>query len=404
MKSLNNNHLFRLMFVVLGAAFSLGVLPFSARAQTYNLADLIQNNLTIEVGSLTFSNFSLWSAGSSNAVPAADRAGFFVDIVGLGGPQPGLKIRANNQLSVQGSVVVFQATKLSYHVTDANGSIQGSSVLLVPTCVASGSQSLVDVTKNTYIDPEPDPLLSLPVFRHVFPDKVEEQFLAEEDYSSPQESLNIETEILVSARPNGGGYELGQAALCAIEQRFKVAETRADAGPDQVVQDSVTLDGTGSEGNITSYEWKLTPRYGTSPDITVSGKEVTAEGLENNIYDVTLTVTDEGNLIHQDTAIVAASGPCESKAPSLPAANGKLHLWNFKIKKFKFCNWAFARVYGTVDASDLPLEHSKEEDGLKAKVILQVVDKDGNPLGEYSDETAVEIKNRRYKYVIRKKY
>lgn len=390
-----------LTVLVLPLVLILGVLPSSARAQTYNLADLIENNRTIEVGSLTFSNFSFWSLPLAvQAVPK----GIFLDIVGQDGPQPGLKIRANNQLSVQGAIVVTQASQISYHVTDASGSIRGSSVLLVPSCVASGSQSAVDVTKNIYIDSEPGPSFSLQVFRDVFPDKIEEQLLTEEDFSSPQASLNIETNIIIQALPNGGGYELGQAALCAIEQRFKVAETRADAGPDQVVQDSVTLSGTGSMGNIASYEWKLTPRYGTSPDITVPGKEVTVEGLENNIYDVILTVTDEGNLQHQDTAMVAASGTCESKTPSLPAANGKLHLWNFKLKKFKYCNWAFARVYGTVDASDLPLEHSKDEDGLKAKVIMQVVDKDGNTLGEFSDETAVEIKNRRYKYVIRKKY
>ncbi len=102
--------------------------------------------------------------------------------------------------------------------------------------------------------------------------------------------------------------------------------------------------------------------------------------------------------------LLAAAGRCESEDPNKLPVNDKLHLWRFKIKKYKYCNWAFARVYGTLDASDLPLEHSKDEDGLKAKVILQVVDKDGNTLGEYSDETAVEFKNRRYKYVIRKKY
>jgi hypothetical protein len=385
MNSTNNNHLFRLMLVVLVAAFSLGVLPFSARAQTYSLAELINTSGTIQVGSLTFSKFSLWSPPPP-FLPA-DPAGFFVDKVGQDGPQPGLKIRANNQLSVKGSAVGIQAARLSYNVTDANGSIQGSSLLLVPS-----------------YDSEPDPSFSLPVFRDVFPDKVEEQLLAEEDFSSsPQASLDIKTNIIIKALPNGE-YELGQAALCAIEQRFKLAETRSNAGPDQVVQDSVKLDGSGSKGNIAFYEWKLTPRSGTSPVITRYGKEATAEGLENNIYDVTLTVTDEGNLMHQDTAIVAASGPCESQLPSLPAANGKLDLWSFRIKKYKFCNWAFARVYGTVDASDFPLENYKDEDGLRAKVILQVVDKAGNTVGEYSDETAVEFKDRKYKYLIRKKH
>ena len=103
----------------------------------------------------------------------------------------------------------------------------------------------------------------------MFPDKVDEQLLTEEDFSSsPQASLDIETNIIIKALPNGGGYELGQAALCAIEQRFKLAETHANAGPDQVVQDSVMLDGSGSEGNGLTYKWKLIPRDLSLPDIT----------------------------------------------------------------------------------------------------------------------------------------
>jgi len=392
-------------FLVLPLVLILGVLPFSARAQTYSLAELTDTDSTIQVGSLTFSNFSFWSLPQAIQ---ADPEGIFLDIVGQDGPQPGLKIRANNQLSVQGALVVTQASQISYNVTDANGSIQGSSVLLVPSCVASGSKSAVGVTKNIYIDSEPGPAFSLQVFRDVFPDKVEEQLLTEEDFSSsPQASLNIETNIIIQALPNGGGNELGQAALCGIEQRFKVAETRADAGLDQVVQDSVLLDGSGSEGNGLIYAWRLIPRDPSLEDIIPEPRinpifEV--KGLAKGLYDVTLSVTDENDLVDTDTMLLAAAGACEDQGGSLPPANDKLHLWNFKLKKYKFCNWAFARVYGTVDASDFPLENYKDEDGLKAKVILQVVDKDGNTLGEYSDETAVEFKNRRYKYVIRKKY
>jgi len=76
----------------------------------------------------------------------------------------------------------------------------------------------------------------------------------------------------------------------------------------------------------------------------------------------------------------------------------------FKIKKYKYCNWAFARVYGTVDASDLPLDSSIDQDELTAKVILQVLDIKGNTVGEWSAETAAEIKDRRYKYVIQNKW
>ena len=146
--------------LVLPLVLILGVLPFSARAQTYSLAELTDTDSTIQVGSLTFSNFSFWSLPQAIQ---ADPEGIFLDIVGQDGPQPGLKIRANNQLSVQGALVVTQASQISYNVTDANGSIQGSSVLLVPSCVASGSKSAVGVTKNIYIDSEPGPAFSLHV-------------------------------------------------------------------------------------------------------------------------------------------------------------------------------------------------------------------------------------------------
>ena len=328
--------------------------------------------------------------------------------VGIDTPQPGLKIVANNQLmAVTGpdEATAVQISHLFYRVAiDTSTPNQASSFLLVPSSVASGTSSEVDILNFIGSD---EPTIEVSTFHRVSPVGVDQHLLAEADFSSsPKTQLNIFTEIHIEANRNGPG-ELGQAALCAIEQKFKVADTRADAGPDQVVQDTAILDGSGSEGNGLTYEWRLIPRDPSALEITpepVMNPRFEVEGLAKGFYDVTLTVTDENGLVDTDTMLLAASGPCESQPPSLPAANGKLNLWNFKIKKFKFCNWAFARMYGTVDASDLPLEHSKDEGGLKAKVIMQVVDKDGNTLGEYSDETSVEIKNRRYKYVIRKKF
>lgn len=408
MKSLNNHHLFRLMFVVLGAAFSLGVLPFSARAQTYNLADLIENNPTIEVGSLTFYDFRFTSTSSSPETPPADPAGILLKAVGIDTPQPGLKIVANNQLlAVTGpdEATAVQISHLFYRVAiDTSIPIQVGSFLLVPSSVASGTSSEVDILNFIGSD---EPTIEVSTFHRVSPVGVDQHLLAEADFSSsPKTQLNIFTEIHIEANRNGPD-ELGQAALCAIEQKFNLADTRADAGPDQVVQDTAILDGSGSEGNGLTYEWRLIPRDPSALEITpepVMNPRFEVEGLAKGFYDVTLTVTDENGLVDTDTMLLAAAGVCKDQGGSLPPANGKLHVWNFKIKKFKFCNWAFARMYGTVDASDLPLEHSKDEDGLKAKVIMQVVDKDGKTLGEFSDETAVEIKNRRYKYVIRKKF
>lgn len=407
MKSLNNNHLFRLIFVVLGAAFSLGILPFSARAQTYNLADLIDNNRTIEVGSLTFYDFGFISFGSSPETPIADPAGILLKAVGIDTPQPGLKIVANNQLmAVTGpdEATAVQISHLFYRVAiDTSIPIQASSFLLVPSSVASGTSSKVDILNFIGSD---EPTIEVSTFHRVSPAGVDQHLLAEADFSSsPKTQLNIFTEIHIEANRNGPD-ELGQAALCAIEQTFKLADTRADAGPDQVVQDTAILDGSGSEGNGLTYEWRLIPRDPSALEITpepVMNPRFEVEGLAKGFYDVTLTVTDENGLVDTDTMLLAAAGACEDQDGSLPPAK-ELHLWRFKIKKYKYCNWAFARVYGTVDASDLPLDSINDEDGLKARVILQVVDNDGNALGEWSAETAAEIKDRKYKYVIRNKW
>jgi len=206
----------------------------------------------------------------------------------------------------------------------------------------------------------------------------------------------------------------GEVSTKSFEQRFVLKPFSdppiAVAGDDQVVFDSVTLNGDKSsdpDGELVSYEWELFRREGDELvpfGPSQPGVQVDFNNLTHGFYEAKLTVTDEAGDMDADTVLVAAAGACEDQGGSLPAANGKLHLWRFKVKKYKYCNWAFARVYGTVDASDLPLDSSIDQDGLKANVILQIVDNEGNAVGEWSAETAAEIKDRRYKYVIQNKW
>jgi len=404
MRFLCGQRILKVMVISLVIVFGPGVLFDTAQANPYRLAELIQSGEPISVGSVTFSNFALNNLGPPPPFSTpAKAAGLFVELVGEGTPQPGLRILANNQLLASGAASVTKATLLSYkvHVTDSNSLLQGRSLLLVPGSAASGSSNQLLV----YEDIRGGNRLS--VSRMMPPNPATpSQLFAEEDFSDPQEELSIDTIILIQAIPDGAD-ELGQVAIHALEQRFKLAPTRAEAGPDQVVQDGVFLDGSGSEGNIVSYKWSLVPRDPSLPEITpdpIMNPSLEIIELAKGLYDVTLTVTDQNGFVDTDTMLLAAAGPCESEPPAPPPTSGKLKLWNFDIKKYRFSNWASASMYGTFDASDLPLRNCKDKRGLKAKVTLQVVDKAGNAVGEWSGETRAEIKNSRYKCVIRKRH
>jgi cyanophycinase len=80
----------------------------------------------------------------------------------------------------------------------------------------------------------------------------------------------------------------------------------ADAGPDQAVDDGleVTFDGSGSydpDGTITSYEWDF------GDNNTAAGMIVTHTYAGTGTYTATLTVTDNGGLTDDDTAIITVN-------------------------------------------------------------------------------------------------
>jgi len=99
-----------------------------------------------------------------------------------------------------------------------------------------------------------------------------------------------------------------------------VCDTVANAGSDQVVFDTVTLDGSGShghDGTAVSYDWLLEYRGDGSYNQTATGVNPTITNLYPGFYDVTLTVTDDQSASTTDTSLVAAAGSCSCTSSTM---------------------------------------------------------------------------------------
>jgi len=88
---------------------------------------------------------------------------------------------------------------------------------------------------------------------------------------------------------------------------------RANAGPDQIVFDRVTLDGSESQGSgetIVDYQWQLLHRSNPDFNRTAEGMRPTLQNLEPGFYNVILTITDDGGCTGQAWSLLAAAGRC----------------------------------------------------------------------------------------------
>ena len=87
---------------------------------------------------------------------------------------------------------------------------------------------------------------------------------------------------------------------------------QADAGPDQIVFDEITLDGSLSNhtgGKIISYQWQLNHRENSDFDRTATGVNPTVLTLKKGFYDVTLIVKDDEGRTGSDQMFFSATGP-----------------------------------------------------------------------------------------------
>ncbi len=85
----------------------------------------------------------------------------------------------------------------------------------------------------------------------------------------------------------------------------------ANAGQDQIIFDTITLDGSLSsdpDNDPVTYSWQATNRKNPNNNRAATGVSPTITNLQPGFYNVTLTVTDSGGFSNTDTMIFAATG------------------------------------------------------------------------------------------------
>ena len=82
----------------------------------------------------------------------------------------------------------------------------------------------------------------------------------------------------------------------------------ANAGPNQIVVDKATLNGSASQGNIISWDWTLTHQTNPAYSLTVTGQKPNLDNLAAGFYDVRLTVSD-GTTTSTASSLLAVAGP-----------------------------------------------------------------------------------------------
>jgi len=108
----------------------------------------------------------------------------------------------------------------------------------------------------------------------------------------------VYTPFLIEPHPDTPILELNQSPT-------------ASAGPDQVVFDSVTLDGSGSfdsDGDITTWEWSLQHKINSTFNRSVTGQIITVNNLSPGFYDVYLTVSDNLGGTDTDSMLLGVAG------------------------------------------------------------------------------------------------
>lgn len=107
-------------------------------------------------------------------------------------------------------------------------------------------------------------------------------------------------------------YSPFSSQLIDIEYPTNNSPPTANAGPDQIIFDTIIIDGSQSsdpDEDIVAYEWQIHHITDPSCDRTAAGETVTLTALSFGFYNVTLTVTDSEGAVDTDTMFFSATGP-----------------------------------------------------------------------------------------------
>ena len=151
----------------------------------------------------------------------------------------------------------------------------------------------------------------------------------------------------------------------------------AHAGPDKVVFDVAILDGsasTDSDGHIIAWDWKIRRRDNPADIRYASGVTATLTGLNPGFYEVTLTVTDNDNLIGTDTMFLAV----------YTKPNAELNVDSLAIVKDKPSQSTTASMSAGIGGFPTP---SLDGSTLNARITIELID----ALGDGADLIVSEV-------------
>ena len=381
--------------LVLPLVLILGVVPCAAEESFY-LQELVANKTVIHIDNLELSNFVVERNMNNGDADLPNPEKISVVTFGEGTLNPGLRFVLNGELSIlTPSSYASRLISISYTATHRGGDfIEGKSLVLDPLTAISGSGAFVNVRED-FADEQ-----SVVIGGVVH--ELKDNTLKESSnmtLATPQAVLF--PVITVSSYAPASG----QASIDSFEQRFNLAPAPggpiADAGPDQAVFDRVSLDGSScSSPADASCQWELYQKgeNGWEPLPSVPpGEHAEFTNLVNGFYEARLTVTNSQGVSAVDTAIIAAAGPADAGTEPGTQENAELNLWDFTLKKYRYCKWSTARMVGTFDLPD-DLEFNRGED-LVGKVTVQL-NRGEEPLVVMSDDIKLKVSNWRYKMEI----
>jgi hypothetical protein len=308
-----------IIVLILPFLLILGVMPCAAE-ETYTLQELIEGD-PIYIDNLTFSGFKL--DAEPLALPTSENtpqpSDITVEKVGQGTSSPGLKFTPNFQVAVQpgSSTAPFflKTVSFSYQVNDGSGLIEGSVLILNPgTVEATGAYA------KARVEDRGDPLNStdyLAVMRdnHELDSSGEyvvEDTLQQKIKFSPRETVSPRINVALTVSAPGG-----EASIQSFEHKVSLLPAPggpvANAGPDLVVFDQVSLDGSGSSPTDAEYQWELYKIDGGSLTL-VGGPEpqvqATFTDLAYVFYEARLIVSYGGVSSVDCSNIYAAGTSC----------------------------------------------------------------------------------------------